>query len=49
MFCFMLTALASALLLVSLKLPLWQMRLEAPQYRDKEALHISVHPNALPR
>lgn len=42
-----LTALASALLLVSLKLPLWQMRLEAPQYRDREALHIAVHPNAL--
>ena len=47
MFCFVLAALASGLLLVSLKLPLWQMRLEAPQYRDKEALHISVHPNAL--
>jgi hypothetical protein len=42
-----LTALASALLLVSLKLPLWQMRLEAPQYRDREALNIAVYPNAL--
>jgi hypothetical protein len=42
-----LTALASALLLVSLKLPPWQMRLEAPQYRDREALNIAVHPNAL--
>src|SRR5205807_2565954 len=41
-----LTLLASALLLVSLKLPLWQMRLEAPQYRDQEALRIAVHPNA---
>jgi hypothetical protein len=39
--------LASALLVISLKLPLWQMRLEAPQYRDREALHIAVHPNAL--
>jgi len=38
---------ASGLLLASLRLPLWQMRLEAPQYRDKEALHIAVHPNAL--
>ena len=47
MFCFVLTSLASVLLLISLKLPLWQMRLEAPQYRDKEALHISVHPDAL--
>lgn len=44
---FVLSALASALLLVSLKLPLWQMRLEAPQYRDREALHIAVHPNEL--
>jgi len=38
---------ASALLLISLKLPLWQMRLEAPQYRDEEALRVSVHPNAM--
>jgi hypothetical protein len=39
--------LSSLLLLVSLKLPLWQMRLEAPQYRDQEALRIAVHPNSL--
>jgi len=38
---------ASIFLLVSLKLPLWEMRLEAPQYRDQEALHVAVHPNAL--
>jgi hypothetical protein len=38
---------AAALLLVSLKLPLWQIRFEAPQYRGPEALHIAVHPNAL--
>lgn len=38
--------LASALLLVSLKLPLWHMRLEAPQYRDQEALKIAVHPDS---
>lgn len=41
------TVLGSVLLLVSLRLPLWQMRLEAPQYRDQEALHVAVHPNAL--
>jgi len=35
------------MLLVSLKLPLWQMRLEAPQYRDREALQVAVHPNSL--
>ncbi len=39
--------LGSVLLLVALRLPLWEMRLEAPQYRDQEALHVAVHPNAL--
>lgn len=42
-----LVILSAALLLFSLRLPLWQLRMEAPQYRGKEALHISVHPNAL--
>jgi len=42
-----LTVLAAALLLASLKLPLWHMRLEAPQYRDEEALKIAVHPNSM--
>ncbi len=42
-----LALLASVLLLVSLKLPLWHMRLEAPQYRDQEALRVAVYPNAL--
>jgi copper chaperone NosL len=42
-----LSIMASALLVGSLKLPLWQMRLEAPQYRDAEALRIAVYPNAL--
>lgn len=40
-----LAVLASLLLLVSLKLPLWRMHLEAPQYRDREALNIAVHPD----
>jgi hypothetical protein len=43
---FSLVVIAAASLLVSLKLPLWQMRMEAPQYRDEEALKIAVHPNA---
>ena len=43
---FSLVVIAAALLLASLKLPLWQMRMEAPQYRDEEALKIAVHPNA---
>ena len=42
-----LALLASMLLLASLQLPLWQMRLEAPQYRDQEALRVAVHPDAL--
>ena len=41
-----LATVAAVLLLLSLKLPLWQMRLEAPQYRDKEALKIAVYPNS---
>ena len=40
-------AIAAALLFASLKLPLWHMRLEAPQYRDEEALKIAVHPNTM--
>jgi hypothetical protein len=43
---FALVLIAAALLVASLKLPLWQMRMEAPQYRDKEALKIAVHPAA---
>ncbi len=39
--------IAAGLLLASLAFPLWQMRMEAPQYRDEEALKIAVHPNAL--
>lgn len=42
-----LAAVASILLLVSLRLPLWQMRLESPQYRDQEALRIAVYPDSL--
>jgi copper chaperone NosL len=38
---------AAALLIGSLKLPLWQIRLEAPQYRGEEALRVAVHPNAM--
>jgi hypothetical protein len=41
------TFLASALLLTSLRLPLWHMRMEAPQYRDQEALKVVVRPGSL--
>jgi hypothetical protein len=39
--------IAASLLVISLKLPLWHIRLEAPQYRGEEALRVAVHPNAL--
>ncbi len=38
---------AGGLLLASLRLPLWQMRMEAPQYRAEEALKVSVQPGSL--
>ena len=34
--------IAASLLVASLKLPLWHMRMEAPQYRDEEALRVNV-------
>lgn len=34
--------IAAGLLLAALRLPLWQMRMEAPQYRDEEALDVAV-------
>jgi hypothetical protein len=40
-------ASAAILLLASLRLPLWQLRMEAPQYRDEEALRVAVYPGAL--
>lgn len=43
----LLSAVAAGLLLLSLKLPIWKMRMEAPQYQDEEALDVMVYPNAL--
>jgi hypothetical protein len=42
-----LTVAAGGLLLASLRLPVWQMRMEAPQYQDEEALEVTVYPNAM--
>lgn len=42
-----LTVTAGLLLALSLKLPLWHMRMEAPQYRDEEALRVVVYPNVM--
>ena len=39
--------MAGGLLLASLRLPLWNMRMEAPQYRGSEALKVVVLPGAL--
>src|ERR1041385_2312230 len=44
---FGLTLLAAALPIISLKLPLWQLRMQAPQYRDEEALKVAVFPGAM--
>lgn len=38
---------AGGLLVASLRLPLWYMRMEAPQYKDKEALKVFVLPGSL--
>jgi hypothetical protein len=38
---------AGTLLAVSLKLPLWKMKMDAPQYKDEEALRVVVFPGAL--
>ena len=40
-------AVAATLLALSLKLPLWQMRMEAPQYKDDEALEVVVFPGEM--
>jgi hypothetical protein len=38
---------AGTLLLGSLRLPLWHLRMEAPQYRGREALRVVVFPGSL--
>ncbi len=39
--------LGAALLFASVKMPLWQMRMESPQYREEEAIKVAVYPGAL--
>lgn len=43
----LLAFVASMLLLAGLKLPLWQMHMEAPQYRNEEALQVAVFPGRM--
>ena len=38
---------ASGLLVVSLKFPLWHIRMEAPQYQGREALRVEVLPGSM--
>lgn len=42
-----LALVAGGLLLAGLRLPLWRMRMEAPQYRGPEALKVLVRPGSL--
>jgi copper chaperone NosL len=42
---FILVLIGLVLLVTSLRFPLWEMRLEAPQYRDEEALRVAVYPS----
>jgi hypothetical protein len=44
---FLLALLAGGLLAASLALPLWHLRMEAPQYQDQEALKVAVYPHSL--
>lgn len=42
-----LPAIASGLLVASLALPVWKMRMEAPQYQGNEALKVLVYPGKM--
>lgn len=41
------TVAASLLLVASLKLPLWHLKMEAPQYQGREALRVRVYPGSM--
>lgn len=43
----LLAIVAAGLFLASLRLPLWHLKMEAPQYQDKEALKVRVYPGSL--
>lgn len=47
MLCIASACAASALLLASLSLPLWKMRMDAPQYQGDEALKVAVYPGKM--
>jgi hypothetical protein len=39
--------IAAGLFVASLKLPLWHLKMEAPQYQGKEALRVQVYPGSM--
>ena len=43
----LLALLAGGLLVASLKFPLWHICMEAPQYREQEALRVEVLPGSM--
>lgn len=45
--CIALPAVASALLIASMALPVWKMRMDAPQYQGNEALKVVVYPGKM--
>ena len=45
--CIGLACVASALLVASLSLPVWKMRMDAPQYQGDEALKVAVYPGKM--
>lgn len=42
-----LSAVAGVLLLTSLAMPLWQMKMEAPQYKDEDRLQVTIFPSRM--
>jgi copper chaperone NosL len=38
---------AGALFVISLNLPVWHLKMEAPQYQDSEALRVRVYPGSM--
>ncbi len=43
----LLVAAAAGLLLAGLKLPMWRLKMEAPQYQGDEALRVQVYPGQM--
>ena len=44
---FLATIAAAALFITSLKLPVWHLKMESPQYQGNEALRVHVYPGSM--